>query len=113
VNIAAPDPDPQTGNTFFYGGPPCSPQQVTIRATVTEAESGIASVTLLFQPTGGSVGSLSMGSIGSNTWEVILANPGGWDAGQVTYWVQARDGVGNLSGNVFGNELLYNGECFL
>ena len=113
LRITAPGPDPGTGFHYFFGGPPCSPQDATIQVTVSEEESGIASVTLFLQPTGGTVESVPRGAIGGNTWEVTITNPGGWNSGQVAYWVQARDGAGNLSGSVFSADVLYNGECIL
>lgn len=113
LRITAPGPSQPDGFHYFYGGPPCTPPQATFQVTVLEEESGVASVTLFFQPSGGQVDSIPMSAIGSNAWEATLTNPGGWNAGPVAYWVQARDGVGNVSGSVFSNDVLYNGECFL
>lgn len=111
VHVTSPGPDQNDGKHYFFGQTAqCTPHQATIQATVTEEESGIASVTLFYQPQGSGVLSLPMTSIGSNVWSVDILNTG-WNQGPVAYWVQARDGTGNLSGNVFGSDVLENGSC--
>ena len=114
LHITDPGPDSSTGFHYFFGnGAPCTPWAATIQVSATDAESSVSSVTLFYQPKNAGVASIAMSSIGSNVWQVVLANPAGWDSGQVAFWAQAMDSSGNLSGSLFSSDVLYNGECIL
>jgi len=64
---------------------------------------GVASVTLYYQPLGGSVMTTDLGDEGEGLYYGYFDTSSDWAYGEIEYWVQAVDGIGDVSVELHGD----------
>jgi len=79
---------------IYYGDRTCGPMSSTVSVTATDDLSGVASVTLRYEPPGQAARTASMRASG-NTWTATVTSEASWQPGRIYYRFDAQDRAGN------------------